>query len=507
MVDVNDFVQEKSCKYKDEVYSVRDNGAVMRHPLEGKNARPWDNVWTFGKKNDSNGYMTIGSHRVHIIVATAFLGPRDSKIYVVDHKDTNRCNNRLENLRWLTRLENILLNDITRKKIEYYCGSVESFLEDPSQLQGFENADKNFGWMRTVSKEEAENTLKNWKSLMEKPKVIPETSKPISDWIFGNSTPSPSTVSPSEEAHTIIQEDEFNLYKQTEEIKRQNKEKKQQEAKERNKVKNYESNRLKEFIIELANYHGWTVEKNVVGNGWKADLVVNGPDSRIGIMLYRTTRGIEEKEAAMKASGVKACWLGSKHSDIMNQDLSPCFDVKIYFSHIDVELSKDKEVPLNTFLCAMMSNRLQVENYISVKKIKVRFFPTTCYRCDTKHYHYMVNGVICDDVPSLASHDGFNKSRIYIDLFQPEIIKSIKRFLSEHPNLNYPMGEIKERFSRTRDEKYMSFGCPKCDGLVGEHYLNDSIMGLMYEEDDEYVHVVDIEEPGLKLEYKHWVIL
>lgn len=181
MVDVNDFVQEKSCEYKDEVYSVRDNGAVMRHPLEGKNARPWDNVWTFGKKNDSNGYMTIGSHRVHIIVATAFLGPRDSKIYVVDHKDTNRCNNRVENLRWLTRLENILLNDITRKKIEYYCGSVESFLEDPSQLQGFENADKNFGWMRTVSKEEAENTLKNWKSLMEKPKVIPETSKPISD--------------------------------------------------------------------------------------------------------------------------------------------------------------------------------------------------------------------------------------------------------------------------------------------------------------------------------------
>lgn len=503
MVDVNDFEQETTCEYKEEVYSVRDNGAVMRHPLVGKNARPLDNVWTFGKKNDSNGYMTIGSHRVHIIVATAFWGPRDSKIYVVDHKDTNRCNNRLENLRWLTKLENILLNEITRKKIEYYCGSVESFLEDPSQLQGLENVDKNFGWMRTVSKEEAENTLKNWKSLIEKPIVIPETSKPISDWIFGDSTPSPSTILPSEESHNIIQEDELYIPQQREENKRLKNDTKQQEAKERNKIKQNESNRLKEAIIALANNHGWTIEKNVVGNGWKADLVVNGPGSRIGIMLCRTTRGLDEKVVAMKAEGIKPCWLGSKHYDIRSQDLFPCFDVK----HLDVELSKDQVVSLDMFLCAMMSNRLHVENYISVKKIKVRFFSTTCYLCNTEHYLYMINGVICDNFPSLASNDGFYNSRIHIDLFQPEIIESVKRFLSGHPNLNYPMGEIKKRLSKTRNENYMSFGCPKCDGLVGDFYLHNAILDWGYEEDDEYVHIVEIGEPGLKLEYKHWAIL
>ena len=110
MLNVSDYTEEKVCKYKDEVYSVRDNGAVMRLSPEGKKTRPLDNVWTFGKKSVSNGYMTIGSHRVHIIVATAFYGAKDSKIYVVDHIDTNRCNNRTENLRWLTKLENILLN-------------------------------------------------------------------------------------------------------------------------------------------------------------------------------------------------------------------------------------------------------------------------------------------------------------------------------------------------------------------------------------------------------------
>lgn len=185
MIDINDFVQETTCTYKGEEYSVRDNGAIMRKTPEGKKKRPLDNQWTFGIKNVSNGYMTLGSHRVHIIVATAFHGERDSKVYVVDHIDTNRCNNRVENLRWLTRLENILLNEFTRKKIEYICGSVESFLKDPIQLQGHEHEDRNFEWMRTVSKKEAENTLKNLNNLFIHSKEKSVVSGFVGNWIFG----------------------------------------------------------------------------------------------------------------------------------------------------------------------------------------------------------------------------------------------------------------------------------------------------------------------------------
>lgn len=184
MIDINDFGQEKACTYKGEEYLVRDNGAILRKTPKGKKTRPLDNQWTFGTKNVSNGYMTIGSHRVHIIVATTFHGERDSKVYVVDHIDTNRCNNRVENLRWLTRLENILLNEITRKKIEYICGSVENFLKDPTLLRGHEYEDRNFEWMRTVSKEEAENTLKNWNYLFLHPKEKSNAGITIGDWIY-----------------------------------------------------------------------------------------------------------------------------------------------------------------------------------------------------------------------------------------------------------------------------------------------------------------------------------
>lgn len=158
LVDVNDYKEQKDCTYKGERYSVRDNGAVYRHKRKGKRKRPNDNEWTFGKENNSNPYLLHSGVRVHRIVATAFHGKPDDPKYVVDHIDTNCRNNRPENLRWLSRLENALKNDATRKKIEYHCGSIEAFLENPSMLHNLE-LETNIDWMRTVTPEEAENTL------------------------------------------------------------------------------------------------------------------------------------------------------------------------------------------------------------------------------------------------------------------------------------------------------------------------------------------------------------
>lgn len=175
---INDYNEVRECVYKDEHYSVRDNGAIMRHLREGKKARRDDGIWTFGLKNPQNGYMMLGQHRVHIIVATAFLGARDSKVYVVDHIDTNRCNNRVENLRWFTRLENALNNEITRNKIIYICGSIEAFIENPSILRERLRLvnEPSLEWMRTVTKEEAalayENLKRYWEEQAKNPKPL-----------------------------------------------------------------------------------------------------------------------------------------------------------------------------------------------------------------------------------------------------------------------------------------------------------------------------------------------
>lgn len=177
----NDFSREVDCTYKNERYSVRDNGAVLRYPRVINRVRPTDNKWTFGKPNIRNGYMEIASVRVHIIVATAFHGVRATKKYVVDHIDTNRQNNRPENLRWLTRFENAVLNPITAKRISLVCGSVEAFIADPAKYRD-RFPEPSYQWMCTISKKEAQISLErmlDWAKSDKKP-----SGGSLDDWVF-----------------------------------------------------------------------------------------------------------------------------------------------------------------------------------------------------------------------------------------------------------------------------------------------------------------------------------
>lgn len=186
-IDLNAFEEEASCTYRDEEYCVRDNGAVLRRARAAKRKRPLDETWTFGTPSPSDGYMAVSAHKVHRIVATAFNGEPPSKGHVVDHIDTNRRNNRPNNLRWVTRLENILLNPISAKRVEFLYGSIEEFLADPRNPKN-STLTKDFEWMRAVSLSEAETSRKRMLDWAQSDR--PSGGGTLGDWVFGrNATP------------------------------------------------------------------------------------------------------------------------------------------------------------------------------------------------------------------------------------------------------------------------------------------------------------------------------
>jgi hypothetical protein len=186
------FEEETTHAYRGETYLVRDNGSVLRRAREGKRLRPLDETWTFGNPCKSTGYMTLSGEKVHRIVATAFHGEAPSKGHVVDHIDTNRRNNRPNNLRWVTRLENVLLNPVTAKRVAYLYGSVEAFLENPKEpLRGTVTSD--FEWMRAVTPEEGKRSLERMTQWAQK-EIAPRNSGPtaqragIGEWIYRRGT-------------------------------------------------------------------------------------------------------------------------------------------------------------------------------------------------------------------------------------------------------------------------------------------------------------------------------
>ena len=182
MKDLSDIFEiQKTCEYKGEVYHVRDNGYVFRLRKSNKRERPLDEVWTIGKVNKQRGYLYYSSEVVHRIIATAFHKQPTKNHNIVDHIDTNRQNNRPDNLRWVTKLENILLNPISCAKVIYKYGSIDEFLKDPSKPKN-EQLEQNFTWMRAVTKEEAENCRKNLENWAKNGK-IPKGGQ-LGEWIF-----------------------------------------------------------------------------------------------------------------------------------------------------------------------------------------------------------------------------------------------------------------------------------------------------------------------------------
>ena len=191
------YKSEKICEYRGETYHVRDNGSILRSQKPNKRKRPLDEKWTFGKPCKHKGYMNFSSETVHRIVATAFHGKQPSEKHIVDHVDTNKKNNRPENLRWITRLENILLNPITLSRIIFKYGNIDNFLANPSKpLDG--ELEQNFEWMRTVTKVESDNTRKNLINWAKEGKIT--FGGQLGEWIFLNNSP---------EIETQIEENPF----------------------------------------------------------------------------------------------------------------------------------------------------------------------------------------------------------------------------------------------------------------------------------------------------------
>lgn len=183
--DINIFTEERVCEYKGRRYYVRDNGSVYRQCQDDGKIRKWDEEWTYGKFDPNTGYMLIGQERVHRIICTAYHGAPVGDKNVTDHIDTNRSNNRPDNLRWVTKLENTLNNPITRAKIELICGSIENFLKNPALLYGHESENPNFKWMRAVTKEEAERSLRRWNEWVAKPvEERKPKGKGVGEWIY-----------------------------------------------------------------------------------------------------------------------------------------------------------------------------------------------------------------------------------------------------------------------------------------------------------------------------------
>ncbi|MBD5406452.1 MAG: hypothetical protein HDR56_02400 [Treponema sp.] len=158
--NINNFILEKTCTYKGETYSARDNGAVMRHETECSRKRNIDGTWTFGNLDDK-GFLQIGGEKINRIVATAFQGVPPNEQYVVFHKNYNSQDNRAKNLCWVTKFEFKILQPNIQSQLRILTNKkIEEILSDIAILQTIDAP--NLNWMKSVTQTEADKCLQKY---------------------------------------------------------------------------------------------------------------------------------------------------------------------------------------------------------------------------------------------------------------------------------------------------------------------------------------------------------
>lgn len=122
-------VYKETSYNRKRVYEVSDKGNVK---INGK-------LVDFSNKPS---YYRIGGFSVHRAVAELFI-PNPENKPCVDHINTNKYDNRKENLRWVTYSEN-MLNPITRK----HNSEVQKEVQNRQEVKA-----KNSAAMKAISKE------------------------------------------------------------------------------------------------------------------------------------------------------------------------------------------------------------------------------------------------------------------------------------------------------------------------------------------------------------------
>jgi hypothetical protein len=222
---------------------------------------------------------------------------------------------------------------------------------------------------------------------------------------------------------------------------------------------------LKSIVVAAARANGWTAQTEVTGtssNGeqWRADILAETGAEKVAIEIQWSAQAeaeIVRRQQRYKASGIKGLWLLRQPHFPVTRELPAAQISGSFTEQFLAVVNEEQTIPIREFLDAAFTKRLRF-GPVRHASISAKASSIFCWSCGARTH-------IITSIDVL--YRGW-KTSFDIEEFGdfPELLPVITSRLPAHLEI----GEIKPRFSKTQDRRYLSNGCFHCDRLQGQFF-------------------------------------
>jgi len=233
--------------------------------------------------------------------------------------------------------------------------------------------------------------------------------------------------------------------------------------------------KAKHEIVLACKAAGYDTITEVSGDGWRADVLAVKGKVKIAFEIQwssQTWEETQERQQKYKEAGIRGCWLFKRPPvQYRANNEVPLFKLEItedaaivIFNPYSYEYeSYDRRINLSEFVTALLHGKIKFCDHLTSlprQTVRMIFVETRCWKCFKLFHVYYVKDLVtgCGD-------------ELKANCFDPQFVAIAISLRSDERYSHIETGDIKERYSKTAGEKYMSFGCPQCDAIVGDFFL------------------------------------
>lgn len=273
-------------------------------------------------------------------------------------------------------------------------------------------------------------------------------------------------------------------------------------------------NRIQMEIVSAFKAIGIEAFQEFKGKDWRADVFVKNDDKPFAFEIQLSPQSLKktlERQSKYTRDGIMGCWLFENPIPKLLEERP---DLPVFYVEDDenlnlfVNLGNRRKVSLQLFLENFISNNIQFKSVAKTKskqEVNLVFYEMDCWKCKEENHLFYVDTPFYSSCNAKIQPDEAlweSKSMEY----KPEIIELADKFVESRKDLNIKLAQIKNRYSRTVDKSYMSFGCYKCDSIFGDFFVMEAKLEIIYGPKDlTYKGEINLKE-NIELSIPHWCL-